>query len=70
MRKQNQLLAAEFEERRSLWVADMLTTWGADIASKGTLRLDSTQYLERDLTRLLSALIKTPKMDVPSVLLL
>jgi hypothetical protein len=70
MRKQSQLMDAHFEERRSLWVADMLTTWGADIASHGTLRLDSTRYLERDLTRLLDAIIKTPKMNIPSVLLL
>ena len=70
MRKQGQLLAAEFEERRLLWVADMVTTWGADIANEGTLRLDSTRYLERELAKLMSALIRTPKMDVPSVLLL
>jgi hypothetical protein len=70
MRKQGLLSAAQFEERRLLWLADMLTTWGVDIATGGTLRLDSTWYLERELLRLMEALINTPKMDVPSVLLL
>src|SRR5262245_59152359 len=67
MRKQNQLVAAEFEERRLLWVVDMLTVWGADIANGNTMRLDSTQYLERELSRLMHALLRTPKMDVPAV---
>jgi hypothetical protein len=70
MRKHGELLAAEFEERRLLWVADMLATWGADVARSNTLRLDSTRHLERELVRLMSALIRTPKMDVPGVLVL
>lgn len=70
MRKQGDLLAAEFEERRLLWVADMLATWGAEVAKEQTLRLDSTRYFERELGRLMTALVRTPKMDVPGVLLL
>jgi hypothetical protein len=69
MRKQTQLMSAEFEERRLLWLADMLAVWAADIATMGTLRLDSTRYLERELTRFMHAILETPKMDAPAALL-
>ncbi len=70
MRKHGLIVAAEFEERRVSWVSEMLSTWAADIANAGTIRRDSTCYLQRELERLMQALIKTPKMDIHSNLLL
>lgn len=70
MRKHGLVVAAEFEERRLSWVSEMLSTWATDVAEGGTIRRDSTCYLERELGRLMQALIKTPKMDIPATLLL
>ena len=70
MRKQTQIAAAEFEERRLAWCTDMLALWGTEIARDHTMRSDSTHYLEREVGRLMAALLQTSKMDVSSTLLL
>jgi hypothetical protein len=64
-RKQSTLIAAEFEERRFLWCADLLATLCEEIAVAGTLQADTTRLLERELRRSMAALVKTPKMEVP-----
>jgi hypothetical protein len=64
-RKQSALLAAEFEERRFLWCADLLATLCGEISELGMLPRDATVLLERELRRCMLALAKTPRVDVP-----
>jgi hypothetical protein len=69
MRKQTLLQTAQFEERRIPWLADMLFQWSGE-ASDGQVRLDTSVYFDREVSRLLDRIIETKLMDVPSSLLL
>jgi hypothetical protein len=69
MRKQVLLQTAQFEERRIPWLADMLFQWAGE-ASDGQVRLDTSVYFDREVSRLLDRIIETKLMDVPSSLLL
>ena len=70
VRKQTQISAAQFEERRIAWLGEMLAQLYTEIREDGTVRLDTLQYLERELSRLIEALNENDKMDIPSSLLL
>ena len=69
MRKQTLLQTAQFEERRIPWLADMLFQWSCE-ASEGQMRLDTSIYFDREVSRLLDRIVETKLMDVPSSLLL
>lgn len=69
MRKQTLLQAAQFEERRIPWLADMLFQWSGE-ARDGQVRLDTAVYFDREVSRLLDRIINSKEMDVPSSLLL
>jgi hypothetical protein len=64
-RKQSALLAAEFEERRFLWCADLMATVCGEISVLGMLPADATVLLERELRRSMTALVKTPRVEAP-----
>lgn len=64
-RKQTGVMTAQFEERRLLWCADLMSTWATEVSSTGSLRLDTTRLLERELRRTMAVLTKTSKMEVP-----
>jgi hypothetical protein len=70
VRKQSQISAAQFEERRIAWLSEMLAQLYTEMREEGTVRLDTLQYLERELSRLIEALNENTKMDLPSALLL
>lgn len=69
MRKQTLLQTAQFEERRIPWLADMLLQWSSEVQD-GQVRLDTSLYFDREVTRLLDKIEVTKLMDVPSSLLL
>ena len=69
MRKQTLLQTAQFEERRIPWLADMLFQWSSE-ANEGQMRLDTSVYFDREVSRLLDRIVETKLMDVPSSLLL
>ena len=69
MRKQVLLQAANFEERRITWLADILATWYSEI-QQGIIRLDTINYLDREITRLLNKIQSNDLIDTPSSLLL
>jgi hypothetical protein len=69
MRKQTLLQTAQFEERRIPWLADMLFQWSCE-ASDGQVRLDTSVYFDREVSRLMDRIVETKLMDVPSSLLL
>ena len=69
MRKQTLLQTAQFEERRIPWLADMLLQWSSEVQD-GLVRLDTSLYFDREVTRLLDKIEVTKLMDVPSSLLL
>ncbi|MGE0821246.1 MAG: hypothetical protein AB7G75_27490 [Candidatus Binatia bacterium] len=70
VRKQSQISAAQFEERRIAWLGEMLAQLYTEMREEGTIRLDTIQYLERELSRLIEVLNENDKMDIPSSLLL
>jgi len=69
MRKQTLLQAANFEERRITWLADILATWYSEI-QQGIIRLDTIHYLDREISRLLNKIQSNDLIDTPSSLLL
>ena len=69
MRKQTLLQAANFEERRITWLADILATWYGEI-QQGIIRLDTIHYLDREISRLLNKIQGNDLIDTPSSLLL
>lgn len=69
MRKQTLLQTAQFEERRIPWLIDMLVQWSSE-ANEGQVRLDTSIYFDREVSRLLDKIVETKLMDVPSTLLL
>jgi hypothetical protein len=69
MRKQTMLQTAQFEERRLPWLADMLFQWSCE-ANEGQVRLDTSIYFDREVSRLLDKIVETKLMDMPSSLLL
>jgi hypothetical protein len=69
MRKQTLLQTAQFDERRIPWLADMLFQWCSE-ANEGLVRLDTSIYFDREVSRLLHRIVETKLMDVPSSLLL
>ena len=69
MRKQTMLQTAQFEERRIPWLADMLFQWSCE-ANEGQVRLDTSIYFDREVSRLLDKIVETKLMDMPSSLLL
>ena len=69
MRKQTALQTAQFDERRIPWLADMLLQWSSE-ANEGQVRLDTSVYFDREVSRLLDRIVETKLMDVPSSLLL
>lgn len=69
IRKQTFLQTAQHEERRVLWLTDILAEWYGEL-QHGHLRTDTTFYLDREITRLLNKIQEHDMMDVPSSLLL
>jgi hypothetical protein len=64
-RKQTAIVAAEFEERRLIWCADLLATLASEVSEQSVLHLDTTRLLEREIRRTMAILHKNSKMDVP-----
>ncbi|MBF0548399.1 MAG: hypothetical protein HQM08_28445 [Candidatus Riflebacteria bacterium] len=69
LRKVNILQAAQFEERRILWVIDMLQNYFAEI-DRGEIKLDTIFYLERELAKYFLKSQETELLEIPSSLLL
>lgn len=68
-RRQTQALLAQFEERRLLWCADLLSLLASEIAA-GCLQADTTHMLERELRRTMAVLDGTKRMEIPYSFLL
>ncbi|MCB1130284.1 MAG: hypothetical protein KDN05_04090 [Verrucomicrobiae bacterium] len=69
LHQQTLLQAAQFEERRIPWLVDMLIQWSSE-AEMGQVRLDTSIYFDREVTRLMEKIVDSKLMDVPSSLLL
>lgn len=69
MRRQTLLQSAQFEERRLLWMADILAVWHSEL-QEGLLRMDTVVYMDREISRFLKKAQGNDLIDAPSSFLL